>query len=521
MVFREVTVVEIREVLRLWLAGHGLRRTAELTLVDRKTVRRYVQAAQAAGLSRDGGHDQLDDALLGAVCERVRPARPGGHGGGWDALAAEREQISTWVEKGLSATKIHTLLARRGVLVPYRTVHRFLVAECGFGRRAATVRVADGEPGQECQVDFGRMGLVPDPVAGRRRVAHALIFTPVFSRYTFLYLTFSQTLAAVTDGCEAAWAFYGGIFRVLIPDNLSPVVADADPLCPRFTVGWLEYAQARGFVTDPARVRHAKDKPRVERTVQFARGSFFAGEDFVDLGDAQARAQTWCRTTAGLRIHGTTQARPAEVFAAQELPVLLPAPTDRYVLPVYVTPKVHRDHHVEVARSLYSVPGDLIGQRVDVRADDALVKIYHRGRLVKVHPRRPAGGRSTDAADLPAERAGYALRDVDGLRAKAAGHGAAVGEYAGRLLAVQLPWTRMRQVYRLLGLVRTHGPEAVDTACASALALDVIDVTRIARMLDRARENTPVPQAQVVGGPARFARDPAEFNPRPTPGAGR
>ena len=92
----------------------------------------------------------------------------------------------------MSATKIHTLLARRGVLVPYRTVHRFLVAECGFGRRAATVRVADGEPGQECQVDFGRMGLVPDPVAGRRRVAHVLIFTPVFSRYTFLYLTFSR-----------------------------------------------------------------------------------------------------------------------------------------------------------------------------------------------------------------------------------------------------------------------------------------------------------------------------------------
>ena len=62
------------------------------------------------------------------------------------------------------------------------------------------------------------------------------------------------------EGCEAAWAFYQGVFPVLIPDNLSPVVADADPLCPRFTVGWLEYAQARGFVTDPARVRHAKDK---------------------------------------------------------------------------------------------------------------------------------------------------------------------------------------------------------------------------------------------------------------------
>lgn len=69
------------------------------------------------------------------------------------------------------------LLGRRGVVVPYRTLHRFAVAELGFGRRKATVRVADGEPGGEVQVDFGRLGLVPDPASGRRRVAHGLIFT--------------------------------------------------------------------------------------------------------------------------------------------------------------------------------------------------------------------------------------------------------------------------------------------------------------------------------------------------------
>ncbi len=96
------------------------------------------------------------------------------------------------------------------MLVPYRTLHRFAAASCGFGRRAATVRVADGEPGLECQLDFGRMGLVPDPVAGRRRVAHALIFTPVYSRHMFLWLTFTQTLAAVIAGCEAAWALLAG-----------------------------------------------------------------------------------------------------------------------------------------------------------------------------------------------------------------------------------------------------------------------------------------------------------------------
>ena len=116
---------------------------------------------------------------------------------------------------------------------------------------------------------------------------------------------------------------------MLIPDNLKPVVANADPINPTFTVGWLDYAQARGFGTDPARVRSPKDKPRVERVVQYVRGNFFAGESFADLADAQRRVEVWCRTTAGLRVHGTTAQRPAEHFAAEEQSLLLPLARDR------------------------------------------------------------------------------------------------------------------------------------------------------------------------------------------------
>src|SRR5262252_4341456 len=85
MVFREVSVVEIREVLRSWLAGAGLRTAAAQAGVDRKTARRYVEAAVAAGLSRDGGAGQLTDELVGQVAEAVRPVRPGGHGQAWEA----------------------------------------------------------------------------------------------------------------------------------------------------------------------------------------------------------------------------------------------------------------------------------------------------------------------------------------------------------------------------------------------------------------------------------------------------
>lgn len=513
MAFREVKVIEVREVLRAWLSGAGLRVVAERAGVDRKTARRYVEAAQAAGLTRDGGDGQLTDGLLGEVVERVRPVRPGERGGSWQVLEREHEQITEWVTAGLSVVKIGVKLERLGVAVPYRTLHRFCAERCGFGRAAATTRVADGEPGMEVQIDFARMGMLPDPAAGRRRVCHALIFTAVFSRHMFVWLTFSQTLDAVIAGCEAAWGYFGGVFKVVIPDNMSAIVADADPVNPRFTTGWLDYAQHCGFGTDPARVRHPKDKPRVERMVQYVRGNFFAGEAFLDLVDAQDRARSWCSTTAGLRMHGTIQVRPLELFTEREAPALLTLPNTAYDVPIFTHVKVHKDFHVEVGKALYSAPSQLIGQRLEVRADSALVKLFHHGRLVKVHPRQRPGGRWTDPADLPTQTAGYAMRDLDALLRGARRHGHHIGIYAERLLQVDLPWTRMRQVYRLLGLVRRYGPGPVETACAKALDVDVVSVSKIAAMLERAIETTPtISPRQTAGGPTRFARDPSEFS---------
>ena len=106
---------------------------------------------------------------------------------------------------------------------------------------------------------------------------------------------------------------------------------------PTFTLGWLDYAQARGFVTDPARVRRPQDKPRVERVVQYVRGNFFAGEDFVDLADAQRRAEAWCASTAGMRIHGTTRSPPGRAVRRRRGAGLLPAPAGRYDVPIFAT----------------------------------------------------------------------------------------------------------------------------------------------------------------------------------------
>jgi transposase len=348
-------VYEIREVLRLWLRGNGLRAIERLAGMDRKTVRRYVAAAVDAGLVRAGGEDQLSDVLLASICEKVRPQRPDGRGAAWGLLVANRDQLKAWlVDDGLTVVKAGELLARRGTVVPERTLHRYALEVLGVGRsaRGTTVRVADGEPGQELQIDFGKMGLLDDADTGWSRVVHALIFTACFSRHCFVWLSFTQTTEAVIAGCEAAWAFFGGIFAVVIPDNMSSVIDRASPTEPRFNHCFVEYAQARGFVIDPARVRTPTDKPRVEHQVPFVRNGFFAGESFIDLADAQRRVGVWCGERAGMRIHGTTQRRPAEVFVAEELPRLRPAPTGRYDVPIHATAKVHRDHHIEVAKAL-------------------------------------------------------------------------------------------------------------------------------------------------------------------------
>ena len=130
-------------------------------------MRRYVTAAVEAGLVRAGGEGQLTDEFLAVVVEKVRPHRLDGHGEAWRLLEAHADQIKVWLDvEELTVVKTRELLGRQGIVVPARTLERFAAQLCGPRRgRTTTVRVADGEPGEELQVDFGRMGLIFDPTA--------------------------------------------------------------------------------------------------------------------------------------------------------------------------------------------------------------------------------------------------------------------------------------------------------------------------------------------------------------------
>ena len=133
MAFREVRVFEVREVLRLWLRGEGIRSMERLAGVDRKTVRRYVAAAVEFGLVR-GGEEQLSDEFIGSVVEAVRPHRSDGRGEAWRLLMANHQLIEEWLKKDmLTVRKTHELLGRRGLVVPERTLHRYALEVCDAG----------------------------------------------------------------------------------------------------------------------------------------------------------------------------------------------------------------------------------------------------------------------------------------------------------------------------------------------------------------------------------------------------
>jgi len=145
MSYREVTMIEVKEMLRLWVAGTAKKRIAAMLGLDPKTVRRYLKVATGAGATP--GSTTVSEAEVTAVLIALHPAPDRPHGKTWAQCETERAKIKAWLAAGIRLTKIRKLLGRRGVAIPYATLHRFAVAEFGFGRSAPTVPLVDGEPG--------------------------------------------------------------------------------------------------------------------------------------------------------------------------------------------------------------------------------------------------------------------------------------------------------------------------------------------------------------------------------------
>src|SRR6266540_3214211 len=519
MAFREVGLMQVADILRRWQAGDSARTIARGTGLARDTVGKYLHEAQRLGLT-SRGLPPTNGQLL-ALSRLGRTAPPARAAPQAALLEPHRERIAKWLqEEKLQLTRIVELL-EPDVEVTYMTLHRFVRSHGLAAAVRDTVRMADTAPGEVAQFDFGRLGRLTNPETGKYQLIWAMNIVLIFSRHQFVWPLIHQTLEEVIAGLEAAWAFFSGIPRRLIFDNFPAAVAGADALNPVFTRAFLEYSQARGFIADPARVRKPTDKPHTERNVPYVRERLWRGGTFIDLADVREQAEHWCREVAGTRVHGTTRKLPLVAFQDQERAHLLPYDAIPYDVPAWGEVKVHPDHHVAFRYALYSVPYDRapIGSKLEIRADRDLVRLYRRGELIKTHPRKAKGERATDQADYPPERSIYTLRSPDYVVRKAAELGSFVGLFAERLLSGHFPWAKLRQGQKLLRLADRYTATRLDAACERALSVELIDVTRLERMLKQALEQEPLPLTTPLPRPvvvpsARFAREGAAFDHR-------
>lgn len=510
MAYREVTMVEIKEALRQWLLGAGKKKIAERLNLDPKTVQGYLRCGRKHGISLEAGLESLTDARVAAVAAEVRrlPGRP--HGEAWALCQQHRAYIEARLAQDVRLTKVRRELVAKDAPVPYPTLHRFAREELGFGRPRVTMPVVDGKPGEELQIDTGWMDILVPDQDGKSRRLRAWVFTPVVSRLRFVYPCFAETTESAIEACEAAWAFYGGVFRVLVPDNTKVIVDQADDLSPRINRTFLEYAQARGFVIDPARVRRPTDKARTERAVRYVREDCFGGETLVSLAAACEHARRWCFEVAGLKTHSGTYRKPREHFESEERQALLPAPTDRYDVPRWSEPKVAKDHFAQVGRGLYSLPTRYIGKRLTARMDSKTVRFYDAATLVRTHARVAPGRRATIESDFPPAGSALAMRATERIEADMAQYGAVIANYVGLLLAGPHPWRKMRSVYRLRDLVGKYGRHRVEAACAMATEVVMVDVRRLERVLELGKATAEATRP-ATPLPAKYQRPAAAF----------
>lgn len=517
MAYREHGMWEVLDVLRRIHRGEGRRATARATGRSRGAVDRYVKVAQELGWERGG--QEPGEELAAQVLARLRPGpRDCPPGESEQTLIACKERIRAWLQpegakrRGLTLAKIHILLARQGIDIPYSSLHRFAVRELEFGRHTATVRMAEVSPGEVAEVDYGRLGRLFDSELGKQRVVWALVVTLIFSRHMYVHVGYRQQIADFIAGLDAAWRFFKGVPARVVIDNLKAAVIKPNRYDPTFQRTFEEYARVRGFVIDPAPPNSPTCKPTIERGVPYVRGNFFRGEQFVSLAHVQEQAVRWCQDTAGMRVHGTTRTQPGVVFESLEQAALAPFDDQRFDVPRWVDVKVHPDCHVRVGHALYSVPYRFRGAKVTVRADQALVRIYVAGELIKTHPVAQAGERHTDFQDYPSEQIPYAMRDASLLIGRAREHGEGVGAFAEKLLSGTYPWARLRQAQKLLRLVEKYSAARVDVACARALMYDVINVFRVESMVLQALPAEPSASSPAKIQPVlRFVRDARSF----------
>ena len=314
-----------------------------------------------------------------------------------------------------------------------------------------------------------------------------------YSRHQYVEFVWDQKMETWIGCHRRAFESFGGAPQELVVDNLKAALVRASLEDPRLSEPYRQLAQHYGCLIHPCRPRTPEHKGKVESGVHYVQRNFLAVEHPADLAEANRRAPIWVQEVAGLRCHGTTHTQPLRRFLEEERKALLPLPSTPFELREVRLVKVHRDCHVQVAGSYYSVPFAYVGRRLEAHLRAHTVQLYDGVTLLVTHPRAPQPGqRVTRWEHYPEEKACYVTHTREYCLQLATRIGPQCACVVEDLLA-ERPLDRLRSVQGLLRLARRFSPERLEAACARARRYEAGTYRRIKTILEAGLDQAPLP----------------------------
>lgn len=345
----------VLEIAQLKEQGFSIRSIARQLQIDRETVTKYLADAGPVKTSRAIKKSKLDpykEMIAGMVCQCSDVKAP---------VVLQRIK-----DKGFT-----------GEITIVRDLLRQLRGE--RSQRQAFIRF-ETEPGEQIQIDWGHF---PSLTYGAdRRKLYALVVVEGYSRMLYVYFSHSQKQASLHQGLLEAFAYFNGVSKEIVVDNMLTAVTERVGTVIRFNEAFLEFLGKFGIHPCACTIRAPYEKGKVENAVKYLRQNFWPLRDVTTLNDAQEQVRQWLDNVANVRKHATTGQRPVDRRQGlRPLPELLPDCRETASL------KVHKDFGVRFDANVYTVPPWAIGKQVTLKADNRLVSIYLKEKLIVCHQR--------------------------------------------------------------------------------------------------------------------------------------
>jgi transposase len=462
-----------REILRLDSLGINHSQISRSTGHSRQTVVSVLKKAEQKNIGY-GEAAKLSDKDLYRLFTDGGPAHLSYKMPDYGQI--HKELTRTGVTLGLLWVE-YCDACRKGGELPYQST-QFNKYYTDYVRKTNATMHINRKPAEAMEVDWtGDTIGIQNADTGERMDANVFVAALSYSGYAYVEAFFSMEMESWIRGHVNAYAYFGGVTRLLIPDNLKVGVTQNTRTETVINKNYQNLAEHYGTVVLPARVRAPQDKPKVEGTVRIVEtwimaalrnGQFFS---LPELNEAIRQKLEEFNTRPFQKLEGSRQTKFLE-----EQSFLLPLPHHPFELSTWTVATVQKDYHIACQGQYYSVPHEYIGKKVDIRITKNIVEIFYEGLRIASHERADGfqGKYNTKEDHMPPAHQKYLEWNGDRFRrwAKKIGPSAeTVVEYF--LSSVKVEQQSYKTCNALLHLADKYTVERLEAACSKVLSFTI------------------------------------------------